>query len=147
MRQSKPKLPSLGRLGPGLLIASNSVQDHEVYSAIGEEGFARLTSGFYRRIPHDDILGPMYGDHDLEGAEQRLRDFLIFRFGGPARYIERRGHPRLRMRHARFFIDQAARDRWLNLMRAALDEAMLPAEPDAVLRAFLSETATFVINR
>jgi len=89
----------------------------------------------------------MYGDRDLEGAEQRLRDFLIFRFGGPARYIESRGHPRLRMRHARFVIDQAARDRWLNLMGAALDEAMLPAEAEAVLRAFLGGTATFLINR
>jgi len=123
------------------------VEDDEVYSVIGEEGFARLTSGFYRRVPQDDILGPMYGDRDLEGAEQRLRDFLIFRFGGPARYIESRGHPRLRMRHARFVIDQAARDRWLNLMGAALDEAMLPAEAEAVLRAFLGGTATFLINR
>ena len=123
------------------------MQDHEIYSVIGEEGFARLTSGFYRRVPEDDILGPMYGNHDLEGAEQRLRDFLVFRFGGPARYIESRGHPRLRMRHARFLIDQAARDRWLSLMSVALDEAMLPGEPEAVLRAFLGETATFLINQ
>ena len=124
----------------------NSVEDHEVYGAIGEDGFARLTSGFYRRVSGDDILGPMYGDHDLEGAEQRLRDFLIFRFGGPTRYVQSRGHPRLRMRHARFFIDQAARDRWLSLMSAALDEAMLPDEPKAVLRKFFGETATFLIN-
>ena len=123
------------------------MQDHEIYSVIGEEGFARLTSGFYRRVPEDDILGPMYGNHDLEGAEQRLRDFLVFRFGGPARYIESRGHPRLRMRHARFLIDQAARDRWLSLMSVALNEAMLPGEPEAVLRAFLGETATFLINQ
>jgi hemoglobin len=124
----------------------NSVEEHEVYSAIGEDGFARLTSGFYRRVPGDDILGPMYGDHDLEGAEQRLRDFLIFRFGGPARYVESRGHPRLRMRHARFHIDQVARERWLSLMSAALDEATLPGEARAILRAFFSETTAFLIN-
>jgi len=88
----------------------------------------------------------MYGDQDLEGAEERLRDFLVFRFGGPARYVEDRGHPRLRMRHARFLIDQAARDRWLSLMSAALDEAMLPDEPKAVLRTFFGETTTFLIN-
>ena len=50
-------------------------------------------------------------------------------------------------RAGRFFIDEAARDRWFRLMSAALDEAMLPAESDARLRAFLSETATFLINR
>jgi len=123
------------------------VEDHEVYAAIGEDGFARLTSGFYRRVTQDDILGPMYGDHDLAGAEGRLREFLIFRFGGPARYIESRGHPRLRMRHARFPIDQAARDRWLRLMTTALDDADLPDEPKAALRGFLDEVSTFLINQ
>ena len=92
-------------------------------------------------------MGPMYGDHDLEGAKQRLREFLIFRFGGPARYIENRGHPRLRMRHARFPIDRAARDRWLRLMSAAIDDALLPDEPRAVLREFLGEVSTFLINQ
>jgi len=125
----------------------NSVEDHEVYSAIGEAGFTRLISGFYRRVPQDDILGPMYGDHDLQAAEQRLRDFLVFRFGGPARYVERRGHPRLRMRHARFVIDQAARDRWLTLMTAALDDARLPDEPKLRLRTFFADTTTFLINQ
>jgi hemoglobin len=123
------------------------IDDQEVYALIGEEGFIRLVAAFYRRVPGDDILGPMYPAHDLHGAEERLRDFLIFRFGGPARYIERRGHPRLRMRHAPFAIHQAGRDRWMELMTAALDEAKLPAEADAVLREFLGSTATFMINR
>jgi hemoglobin len=123
------------------------IDDQEVYGLIGEEGFARVVGGFYRRVPGDDILGPMYPAHDLQGAEQRLRDFLVFRFGGPTRYIEQRGHPRLRMRHAPFAISQAGRDRWMELMTAALDEAKLPAEADTVLRDFLGSTATFMINR
>ncbi len=88
----------------------------------------------------------MYGDEDLSGAEQRLRDFLIFRFGGPPRYIQERGHPRLRMRHVRFAIGNAARDRWLELMNHAVDEAMLPQDAAAVLRSFFDSTATFLIN-
>ena len=67
---------------------------------IGQDGFERLVGAFYRQIPDDDVLGPIYPAHDLAGAEQRLRDFLIFRFGGPAVYLEQRGHPRLRIRHA-----------------------------------------------
>ena len=124
------------------------MDESEIYNAIGEEGFEKLIAAFYRRIPHDDILGPMYAeDNDLAGAEQRLRDFLIFRFGGPPRYIEQRGHPRLRMRHARFPIGQAARDRWMELMNAALAEAAFPAETEAQLRAFFESTATFLVNR
>ena len=59
---------------------------------------------------------------DLADAEQRLRDFLVGRFGGPSRYIEARGHPRLRMRHMPFAITPAARQRWLELMARALEE-------------------------
>lgn len=68
---------------------------------------------FYAQVPTDDILGPMYPPEDLAGAEERLRDFLVGRFGEPPRYIEQRGHPRLRMRHAPFKLDQRARDCWL----------------------------------
>ena len=123
------------------------MEESEVYAAIGEEGFTRLIAAFYRRVPQDDILGPMYEKHDLAGAEQRLRDFLLFRFGGDPRYLEQRGHPRLRMRHFRFAITRAARDRWIELMNAALAEANLPAEAAALLRAFFDSTATFLINR
>ncbi|MGH9572131.1 MAG: globin [Candidatus Acidiferrales bacterium] len=118
-----------------------------LYSVIGEEGFARLVAAFYRQVPEDDILGPMYPAEDLHGAEERLRDFLIGRFGGPQRYIERRGHPRLRMRHARFHIDQAARDRWMALMEKAFVQAALPGEAEQFLHEFLSQIATFMINR
>ena len=123
------------------------MKEVDVYSLVGEPGFARLTAAFYRRVPHDDILGPMYAAHDLAGSEQRLRDFLVGRLGGPPRYIEQRGHPRLRARHAPFHINQAARDRWLALMGEALEEAALPAEAAQFLRAFLDEMSTFLINR
>lgn len=119
----------------------------DVFAQIGEDGFARLVRAFYAQVPGDDILGPMYPADDMAGAEMRLRDFLVGRFGGPTRYIEQRGHPRLRMRHAPFAIAQRARDRWVELMTRALDETRLPAESDAVLRAFFSATATFMMNR
>ena len=64
-----------------------------MYDAIGEAGFERLVGAFYAQVPGDDILGPMYPQEDLPGAEERLRDFLVFRFGGPPRYAERRGIP------------------------------------------------------
>jgi hemoglobin len=123
------------------------VEEHQVYSQIGEEGFQRLIAAFYRQVPGDDVLGPMYPAEDLAGAEQRLRDFLIYRFGGPERYIEQRGHPRLRARHFPFAIHQAARDRWLQLMSNALQEAALPAGAQQILQAFFDHMSTFMINR
>ena len=121
--------------------------DTHVYGVIGEAGFARLVAAFYRRVPGDDVLGAMYPKHELAGAEQRLRDFLVQRFGGPDRYSQQRGHPRLRMRHFPFAIDQRARDRWVSLMEEALVEAQLPAEAVPPLRKFFHDAATFMINR
>ena len=118
----------------------------DLYATIGEAQIARLVASFYSQIAADDILGPMYPSGDLAGAEQRLRDFLIGRFGGPQRYIEQRGHPRLRMRHAPFRIDQCARDRWIVLMTQALDQCALSAEAREAVLDFFSTTATFMIN-
>jgi hemoglobin len=51
------------------------------------------------------------------------------------------------MRHIPFAIDQPARDRWISLMSAAMDEANLPAAADAMLRKFFEDSATFLMNR
>ncbi|MDG2124068.1 MAG: globin [Verrucomicrobiales bacterium] len=117
-----------------------------VYQLIGHQGFSQLVAAFYRRVREDDLIGPMYPDQDWEGAEQRLRDFLIFRFGGPDDYIQQRGHPRLRMRHAPFKIGIAERDRWLSLMDAALGETALPEGAANTLREFFAPTADFMRN-
>lgn len=123
------------------------MEEQHIFAAVGQAGFERLVDAFYRQVPTDDILGPMYPADDLKGAQQRLRDFLVGRFGGPQIYVEQRGHPRLRMRHAPFAIGQNARDRWLRLMTRALDEAAFPQEARQVLQAFFESTTTFLINR
>ena len=88
----------------------------------------------------------MYPQGDWDGAETRLRDFLVQRFGGPTRYSQSRGHPRLRMRHAPFAVTPAARDRWLALMGQALDETALPDPATALLAQFFEQVANFMIN-
>src|SRR5580658_6311553 len=123
------------------------VEEYDVFALIGEDGFERLVGAFYKQVPDDDLLGPMYAGRNLAEAEQRLRDFLVVRFGGPARYLEQRGHPRLRMRHAPFPIGQQARDRWVRLMDSAFQEAHLPSDAEQLLRAFFASTASFLINR
>ena len=123
------------------------MNESQIFPLIGEEGFTRLVSAFYRQVFEDDIIGPMYPKEDREGSERRLRDFLIYRFGGPQRYIEERGHPRLRARHSPFRVDQAARDRWMQLMGNALSEARLPSDVEQYLRTFFEQMSTFMINR
>ena len=124
-----------------------TLQEIDVYNLIGEPGIARLVAAFYRRVPADSVLGPMYPPNDFVAAEQRLRDFLVYRLGGPQRYIEQRGHPRLRARHSPFAINQTARDRWMHLMNEALAETQLPPEAEQFLRTFLEGMSTFLINQ
>ena len=123
------------------------MEENEIYSVLGEDGFTRLIGSFYRQVSTDDILGPLYPEHDFPGAEERLRNFLIFRFGGPQHYIEQRGHPRLRMRHAPFPVDQAARDRWMKLMEHALTEVDMPEAARQILWSYFESTATAMMNR
>jgi len=118
-----------------------------IYDLLGAEKLAAIVAAFYRRVPDDAVLGPMYPAGDLEGAEHRLKSFLVYRFGGPETYLEERGHPRLRRRHMPFVVDQGARDRWMALMMAAIDEVGVAPELRNYLEGFFGDIATFLRNR
>ena len=90
--------------------------------------FEALVGRFYAGVVADPVLRPIYPELDLEPARRRLTLFLIQYWGGPTTYDDERGHPRLRMRHAPFAIGAQARDRWLELMRAALAEMAPPTD-------------------
>lgn len=126
---------------------NNTLTEIGIHAAIGTNGIAQLVRAFYRQIPTDDVLGPMYPPHDLSGAEERLRLFLTFRFGGPQDYLQHRGHPMLRARHVPFAINQQARDRWVRLMDQALAECQFSPDVSNVIRTFLANVATFLMNR
>jgi hemoglobin len=118
------------------------------YQAVGgEPTFRRLVAAFYRRVAADPLLRAVYPEEDLSGAEERLRLFLMQYWGGPHTYSERRGHPALRMRHARFAIGAAERDAWLRHMTAALEELDLPPEQAAPLVEYLTMAANALVNR
>ena len=120
-----------------------------LHDALGGEVFERLVAGFYARVRTDDILGPMYPQDDWEGAEERLRMFLVQYWGGPSDYQAQRGHPRLRMRHMPFTIDATAAQRWLDLMGASLDEIDEETLPPAYRHAIwdnMTRVAHMLIN-
>ena len=117
------------------------------YEAVGgEETFTRLVRRFYAEVDSDPELRRVYPSRDLGPATEHLRLFLIQYWGGPASYNELRGHPRLRMRHARFAIGQAERDAWLRHMRTALDELDLDPDRDAELWRYLVMAAHSLVN-
>ena len=126
-------------------------QEQTLYDAVGGDAFFhRLVEGFYTQVKEDDLIGPMYPSDDWEGAEKRLRMFLVQYWGGPRTYSQERGHPRLRMRHMPFSIGEAERDRWLEIMSAALadipDEELPKPQRDAMWNHMV-QVADMLINR
>lgn len=119
----------------------------KLHERLGEEGLTNLVAAFYRRVRTDDVIGPLYPPDDWEEAEKRLRDFLIYRFGGSDRYLQERGHPRLRGRHMPFSIGLAERDRWLDLMGQAMQETKVPADLAPVMAEFFAQVADMMRNR
>ena len=112
----------------------------------GEQFFTDLVADFYSAVGEDPQLRPMYPEADLGPAERRLRLFLMQYWGGPTAYSQERGHPRLRMRHAPYPVDPAARDRWLAHMRTALDARDLDEALDVRMWQYLENAANFMIN-
>jgi hemoglobin len=117
------------------------------YAAVGgEETFRRIIGRFYAEVAKDEVLRPLYPDDDLGPAEEKLRLFLMQYWGGPHTDSERRGHPRLRMRHAPFVIGPIERDAWLRCMRVAVDEAGLAEHQRRQLWEYLEMAANSLVN-
>lgn len=92
----------------------------------GRETFAKLAERFYAGVAEDSEFRAMYPEQDLRPATMRLQLFLEQYWGGPSTYSERRGHPRLRMRHMPYTVNPHNRDVWLKHMKAAVDSLELP---------------------
>lgn len=121
-----------------------------LYDQLGEDFFRRLVHGFYKQVKIDDLLGPMYPHDDWEGAENRLRWFLVQYWGGPHTFQAERGRPMLRKRHFPFSIGVPEAERWLEMMERSLDqfdEDELPADVRAQLWNHMQRVAYMMINK
>ncbi len=118
-----------------------------VYEQVGGESFFnRLTEAFYDGVSEDEILRPMYPPGDLSEAREKLKLFLMQYWGGPDDYSQQRGHPRLRMRHMPFVIDEVARDAWVANMKRALDSTEVKPELREQMWGYFEMAATAMIN-
>jgi hemoglobin len=118
-----------------------------IYEAVGgEETFHRLVAAFYEGVEEDPVLRPLY-PADLTESREHLALFLAQYFGGPPHYSEKRGHPRLRMRHMPFAIGAAERDAWLRHMEAAIDTVGIASPAREAMLDYFRRAAEFLVNR
>lgn len=119
-----------------------------VYDAVGGRPyFERLIDAFYQGVESDELLRPMYPE-DLTDSRLNMVDFLGQYWGGPTAYSDRKGHPRLRMRHAPFPVDEAARTAWLTHMAAAIETTDGASEEIKVtMNDYFAMAANHLLNR
>ena len=126
---------------------SSAANETTFYDEIGGMDTIRtIVDRFYAGVAEDPVMRPMYPEEDLGPANERFRLFLAQFWGGPTTYSERRGHPRLRMRHAPFRVTPRAAERWLVHFRAGLDAAELTPEQDERFWGYVTHAAQFMVN-
>ena len=115
----------------------------------GETGVRNLVNRFYDLIDTSPEAAQIRGllPKTLERPREKLFMFLSGWSGGPQLYIEKYGHPRLRMRHMPFSIGETERDQWVWCMHKALDEMELDAAVRDYLKGHFSDAANFLRNR
>ena len=122
------------------------------FQMIGGRAFVeRVAARFYEVMERDEpALAAVHrqaaaGGID-PGVKERFALFLVGWLGGPQEYMERHGHPRLRMRHARVPVDASMRDAWLRCMKRALDDCAVSGHVRAFLDQRFAEVANFLMN-
>lgn len=122
-------------------------EEKTLYEAVGGDAtFKALVDHFYALIAQDPLLREVF-PQDLEPGKYWQFLFLTQYWGGPSRYIQERGHPRLRMRHMPFEIDQQARDHWVAHMLASIDAVGIQEPYRTEMRNYFEQGGTFLINR
>ena len=114
----------------------------------GEAGLRSLVERFYDRMDSSPEAARIRAIHpkSLKQSREKLFLFLLGWSGGPQYYVERFGHPRLRMRHMPFSIGTVERDQWLWCMNKALDESDLDPRVIEFLKIRFAEAADFLRN-
>ncbi|MBT94626.1 MAG: globin [Acidimicrobiaceae bacterium] len=117
-----------------------------VYDRVGgSEWFYQLLDYFYEDVIRRNEIRDLYPD-DLTDSKRNTADFLIQYWGGPSTYSERRGHPRLRMRHAPYVIGDEQKESWLASMRFALKEMKPNKEIDEAMSEYFLMAANHMKN-
>jgi hemoglobin len=114
----------------------------------GADGLHRLVNRFYAlmdELPEAYAVRQLHPE-SLAGSAESLFEFLSGWFGGPSLYIAKKGHPRLRMRHAPYAVGPRERDEWMLCMTQALTERVPELELRKRLIRTFAQMADHMVN-
>ena len=124
----------------------NHDQTVTLYDKIGDEKLRLLVETFYSLVQQNEILSPLFKG-DFITIKDKQYCFLTQFLGGPMRYTEKYGVPKMRMRHLPHAIDQRAKEEWLKCMRKAIDSIELEEHLGNALYNCFPAVAAHMVNR
>lgn len=115
----------------------------------GEQGLRSLVNRFYDIMDSSPEAVKIRSFHarSLKQSREKLFMFLSGWSGGPQLYVQKYGHPRLRMRHMPFPIGSVERDQWLWCMNKALDQGGYDPRVVEFLKMRFADVADFMRNQ
>lgn len=113
----------------------------------GEDRVRELAEAFYDVIEETSPLLRDMLPANTKNTRQKFFMYLSGWLGGPPLYEQKWGHPRLRMRHFPFPIDDTAAAEWMRCMRDALDRVGVEGALRDFLESRLGPLAEHMKNR
>lgn len=116
-----------------------------LYEILGDDKIQALVDAFYFRVYNDPKLIPLF-HNDMKKVKDKQFCFLSQFLGGPQRYNEKYGIPRMRMRHMPHHIDNEAKDAWLKCMKEAIGTLGLDDRLASALYNCFPKLANHMVN-
>ena len=115
----------------------------------GEQVVQQLVTRFYDIMQTSDQAKEILALHpkNLSAARTKLYEFLVGWMGGPPIYIEKYGHPRLRMRHIHVAIGEQERDQWMYCINTAMQDLDIDSPLQHELQQAFYQVADFMRNQ
>jgi hemoglobin len=118
-----------------------------MYEKLGDERLQKLIDAFYDRVFESEIIGPLFNQTDKEIIKDKQFCFITQFLGGPLRYFEKYGNPKMRMRHLPHPIGEKERDEWLKLMKEAIQTLDWDDENKEALYNCFPTLASHMMNK
>ena len=116
-----------------------------IYEHLGDDKLQELVKIFYDKVYAHKTLKELF-HKPIEEERDRMFCFLTQYLGGPARYNEKYGHPRMRRRHMSHRIDDEAKEEWLGCMRQAILALSLDENMSVLLYNCFPSMAERMVN-
>lgn len=118
-----------------------------LYESIGDANLQVLLSSFYAKVFKSPIIGQLFNGTKADEIIDKQFCFLSQFLGGPQRYTEKYGPPKMRMRHLPHAIDDEAKNEWLKLMKLSINELDIDEQLKDALYNCFPLVAQHMVNR